>query len=112
MNGTFAFCRTNEAIKRLGDGDVIQNIKNGYFFRKDGSKILVSNDYQSWEIFNEPFEVFPPYEEWKSVLNLHYYDDLEHNNIYFLSLDDRILDKDDCEADKTMKRWFSGGMLN
>ena len=116
MKGTFAFCRTKEAIKRLNDGEIIQNISNETYYRKRKRKIESSYDCVKWVLFDKPLEKFPPYEEWRSISNLHYHEDLvpqivKGKTLNYLTLDDKIVNEDHPEADKTKKRWFLGGIL-
>lgn len=117
MKGTFPFCRTNEAIKRMGDGDVIQNQDDELYFKKEGDIIFVSHDNFHWEEYTKPMELYPPYAEWRSLSNLHYWEDLKKDSILkkgqlkYLTLDDRVLDEEDTETDRTKKRWFVGEIL-
>lgn len=112
MKGTHVFCRTNEAVKRMQDGDIIQNLTNEQYFKQHDSLIYVSKDCFRWEKYEQPMESFPPYEEWKSLSDLHYYSDLvstkeiDTTHLKYLTLDDRKLSFGDVEADLTKKRWF------
>lgn len=100
------YCRTNKAIEWLNDGDTIQHLANLFYFKKKEDSILFSNDAIHWDKFREPLETFPPYDEWRSITNLHYYDEIEGEKSYLTS-DDRCINEDDPEADKTKKRWFT-----
>lgn len=111
MTGTFPFCRTSEAIRRLNGGDVIQNLVFNAYFKKEGDLIFVSEDNFRWEAFDQPLETFPPYHEWRSLSNLHYWEDLQGNNKKYLTITDQVVDEDHPEADKSQKRWFIGGDL-
>jgi hypothetical protein len=115
MIGTFPYCRTNEAVKWLDDGDTIQHIQDEMYLKKENGTILVSNDNRSWQEFKFPMEVFPSYVEWRSVTNFHYVKDLtEHvdkQTVKYLTPDDKVVSYDDPEADKTKKRWIAGGIL-
>jgi hypothetical protein len=114
MKGTFAYCRTKDAIAWMEDGDIIQHLQDRTYFKKVNSIVYFSDDSLHWEEFTTPMETFPPYEEWRSIYNLHYLKDLEHKNksgVKYLAPNDIVLPYDDPEADKTKKRWFVGGIL-
>lgn len=104
------YARTNKAIEWLNDGDIIQHLGNLFYFRKKDSTILFSNDVIHWDQFQEPLETFPPYDEWRSIMNLHYYNDIEGEKLY-LTPDEKVLPESDPEADKSKKRWFINYML-
>lgn len=108
--GTYPFCRTKEAIQRMLDGDVIQNTMTSDYFKVEHLKFYISSDCIHWEEFTRPMETFPPYVEWRSVHNLHYYADLKRppNNepMWFLASDGEVLIEDHPKTDKTKKRWF------
>lgn len=113
MPGTFAFCRTTEAVKRMNDGDIIQNLDSDLFFKQEGDTILFSIDCNKWNIFREPMNTFPPFVEWRSLSNLHYYNDLVMESsakIQYLTVDDVIIEESNPLADKTKKRWFINNM--
>lgn len=99
------YCRTNEAVKWMNDGDVIQNLESEEYYKKEGLSVFVSHDTIHWKKFELPMEIFPPYEEWRSITNLHYYDEVEGDKM-FLTSDDRPVTEDDPEADKNKKRWY------
>ena len=110
MKGTFAFCRTREALKRLDHGDILQRISTEEYYKKEKGKILKSPDTFHWIPTDQPIESFPPFEDWKSLSNLHYYDDLKLNDpeaeLIYLTEKDRIVDETNPQADRTKKRWF------
>lgn len=116
MRGTFAYCRTKEAIKRMEDGDIIQNLSTEQYFKIEKGMVCVSSDCFRWGEFTPPMETFPPYEEWKSVSNLHYYEDLKkeigEQKLRYLTCDEEIIDESDIQADKNKKRWFYGNLLD
>lgn len=114
MTGTFSFCRTNEAIIWMNDGDVIQHLEDETYFKKEGDIVFISTDNVHWKEFTQPMEIFPTFTEWRSLSNLHYFTDLmmDHNSLpKYLTPDDRILDYEHPEADILKKRWFMGGVL-
>lgn len=100
------YCRTNKAIEWLNDGDIIQNLSTDDYFKKEGTTVFVSRNTLNWKEFELLLETFPPYEEWRSITNLHYYDEIQGEKSY-LTPDDRCIDEDDPEADKNKKRWYS-----
>ena len=110
MKGTFQYARTKEAIKWLYDGDIIQNIGSDEYYRLKNGKLYISDDSFHWVKYNQPIEAFPPYVEWRSLSNLHYYDDLKdeigEEPICYLSSDNEVIEENDKRADKTQKRWF------
>ena len=116
MKGTFAYCRTKEAIKRMADGDIIQNCNTELYYKKLNKQTYVSTDSFSWEPSEDSIEFFPCYEEWRSLSNLHYYTDLETvtsiDEIRYLSPSGKILKPDDNRADKSKKRWFINYLLS
>lgn|SRR5437763_13255720 len=99
------YCRTNKAIEWLNDGDIIQHVYDEVYFKKEGDTILSSRDCFHWEEFGLPMETFPSFEEFRSITNLHYYDEIEGEKV-FLTSDDRVVSENDPEADKSKKRWF------
>lgn len=115
MSGTFAFCRTKEAIKRMDDWDIIQNLTTEQYFKKEKGKVFISTDCYNWNLFAFPMETFPPYTEWRSLSNLHYYEDLKNEaadqTLCYLSQNEEILDEHDSRVDKSKKRWFVGAIF-
>lgn len=116
MRGTFAYCRTKEAKRRMMDGDIIQRLRTEQYFKYENDTIYVSTDCHKWGEFLPPMETFPPYEEWKSLSNLHYYDDLKKElgdqKLWYLTKDEKVVDEYDMQADKSKKRWFAGDLLD
>lgn len=115
MRGTFQYCKTKEAIKRMEDGDMIQNCKTEQYFKMENNIIYASTNTINWGEFVPPMTTFPPYEEWRSCSNLHYYKDLKkqagNKKIWYLTNDEQVIDETDSRADKNKKRWFFGSLL-
>lgn len=115
MKGTFAFCKTQEAIKRLNDGDIIQNLETEQYFKKRNGELLISNNCLKWRKF-EGAMTFSPLTDWRSLSNLHYYDDLKtafpSEEIQYLTSDKKVIKETDPAADKNKKRWFIGSLLS
>jgi hypothetical protein len=109
MIGTYPYCRTNEAIKWLEDGDTIQHLETEIYFKKENDIVYTSTDNIRWEEFTQPMEIFPTYTEWRSISDLHYFTDLiDHIPLpKYLTSDDRVIGYDHPEADITKKRWFA-----
>lgn len=105
-------CRTKEALKRLNDGDIIQNLDSEDYFQKIDGSVYISKDCMNWKKFEIPMYTFPPYNEWRSVTNLHYYHDLKieksEEEKLFLTVDKKVVDKNHPKADREKKRWFMG----
>jgi hypothetical protein len=107
MKGTFPYCRTKEVILWMNDGDIVQNLTSEEYFKKEDAMVFVSQNLSHWEEFNEPMEIFPPYIEWRSLTNLHYYKDIKTDKpLNYLTADERILAEEDHEANRESKRWF------
>lgn len=98
--------RTNKAIQWLDDGDIIQHVNNETYFKKEGDTVLSSQDCRKWEEFECPMETFPPFEEFRSITNLHYYNEIKGEKLFLIS-EDHIIPENHPEADKTKKRWFT-----
>jgi hypothetical protein len=104
------YCRSKEAFKWLSDGDIIQNLESEEFYKEENGTILTSLDCVQWRPFNKPMVVFPPYVEWRSISNFHYYNDLKKTNpdslLYYLTNQEELLNEDHSLADKDRKRWL------
>ena len=110
MKGTFAYCHTREAFKRMEHGDILQRLADEKYYRKEKGGISKSDDTYYWIPSEQPPESFPTFEEWRSLSNLHYYEDLKKNYpnevLLYLSHNDKVLEEDHPKSDKEMKRWF------
>lgn len=112
MKGTFFYCRTNQAIKWLEDGDIVQEIETGKYYKLINGKIFSSDDLEQWEETTQPIEVIPPFNEWRSIMNLHYYADIKEDKLLkYMTPDERIVSEDSPEADKTKKRWIASDIF-
>lgn len=110
MNGTFPYCHTKEAIKRMEDGNIILHLSSEIYFKKSKKQIHSSLDGRNWELYEQPLITFPIYEEWRSLSNLHYYEDLVESAhgkpLKFLTTNDKMVDETHPKADKLKMRWF------
>ena len=116
MRGTFQYCRTYEAIKRMDDGDIVQHLKTEHYFKKSDGRVLTSIDTFRWGEYVIPLDNFGLTDEWRSLSNLHYYEDLKKHFqselLFYLTQDNQIVDEEDELADKTKKRWFQGKLFS
>ena len=116
IRGTFAYCRTKEAIKRMKEGDIIQNCNSEIYYKQLNNQTYMSHDSFSWKPSDTPMKLYPCYEEWRSLSNLHYYDDLiggtSETNLRYLTKDGKVLKYDDRRANKFKKRWFINHLLS
>lgn len=115
MRGTFPYCRTGEALKRMEDGDIIQNLRTEQYFKKEAQTVYASTDSFKWGEFAPGMNIFSSDEEWRSLSNLHYYNDLKkeagEQKIWFLTRDNEVIDETSPLANKNKKRWFYGSIL-
>lgn len=115
MKGTFQYCHTAEAVKRMNDGDILQNLTSEQYFKKENGITLTSADTFKWCEYALPIEHFEADEEWRSLSNLHYYQDLKKHfkdeSLNYLTIDNKVLSEDEPGADQTKKRWFQGNLL-
>lgn len=115
MKGTFQYSRTRDAIEWLKAGDIIQNIETDEYFKMRKGKVFISDDSFHWVRFTNPIQVYPPYMEWRSLSNLHYYEDLKNElgdeTICYLSDEMEVFEENDKRADKKQKRWFVKSMV-
>ena len=116
MKGTFQYCRTEEALKRMDDGDIVQHLQSEHYFKKDNGRVLTSTDTFRWGEYVIPMDHFALNEEWRSLSNLHYYQDLKKHFkselLFYLTQDNQIVNEENKLADKTKKRWFQGNLLS
>lgn len=115
MTGTFSFCKTNEAWKRVDDGDIVQHLNSEMYYKKDSKGIVYQSlNLSNWtECYGIP--LFDLNDDWRSLSNLHYYHDLKSmasGSLMFLTIDDQVIDEHHPTSDKEKKRWFVGGILN
>lgn len=99
------YCKTEKALKWLNDGDIIQHLATERYYMKKDNWILYSKDAVHW-LVKMTMNDFATDEEWRSITNLHYYDEIEGKKA-FLTQDNRSLSEDDPEVDKTKKRWYT-----
>ena len=110
------FCQTEEALKRLLDGDIIENVEQQFFLRKDNHQLLMSYDCVRWQQTDNSFSSFFSGGIWRSLSNLSYYQQLKEEDpqasLSYLTEQDTILPESHPNVDKTKRRWFKGGILN
>ena len=109
MQGTYPYCRTKEAIKRLQDDDVVQRLSTEMYYKIEHGVLKISHNTFQWEVCPHTVGTFPPYEEWRSLTNLHYYSDLKKDEsvkVKYLTPQEEVVSETHHLADKTKKRWF------
>ena len=107
--GTYPFCRTKEAVKRMHDDDVIQRIATDDYYKIEHGLLKISSNLVHWDLCPHSIESLPPYEDWRSLSNLHYYEDFKTDKsikVKYLTADDCIVSETNPLADKSKKRWF------